>query len=166
MKEIMTAVLVSGGGTNLQALIDQKAAGKLPHVRLGLVVSSGTEWENLMRLYSKRSGDMGIRFVIRENTDEKRDCDLFCGGLTGGEDISDFTILAGEYVSVTVTPKFGLFWGSAIEEAEVYLRAQAGRFPHGDPGHDGEEALAGDPVPSAAGRIELAAPAKTHEKTA
>ena len=84
--------------------------------------SSGTEWENLMRLYSKRSGDMGIRFVIRENTDEKRDCDLFCGGLTGGDDISDFTILAGEYVSVTVTPKFGLFWGSAIEEAEVYLR--------------------------------------------
>ncbi|MBR3718465.1 MAG: 6-phosphofructokinase, partial [Firmicutes bacterium] len=43
-------------------------------------------------------------------------------GLTGGADISDFTILAGEYVSVTVTPKFGLFWGSAIEEAEVYLR--------------------------------------------
>ena len=45
----MTAVLVSGGGTNLQALIDQKAAGKLPHVRLGLVVSSNPEAYALRR---------------------------------------------------------------------------------------------------------------------
>ncbi len=34
------AVLVSGGGTNLQALIDAAAAGKLPHAQLCLVVSS------------------------------------------------------------------------------------------------------------------------------
>ena len=34
------AVLVSGGGTNLQALIDAKAAGKLPHAELALVVAS------------------------------------------------------------------------------------------------------------------------------
>lgn len=35
-----TAVFVSGGGTNLQALIDAAAAGKMPHVELSLVVSS------------------------------------------------------------------------------------------------------------------------------
>ena len=37
---IPTAVLVSGGGTNLQALIDRKKAGELPHADLCLVVSS------------------------------------------------------------------------------------------------------------------------------
>ena len=34
------AVLVSGGGTNLQALLDAQAAGKLPHGEIALVVSS------------------------------------------------------------------------------------------------------------------------------
>lgn len=35
-----TAVLVSGGGTNLQALVDAARAGRLPSARLALVVSS------------------------------------------------------------------------------------------------------------------------------
>lgn len=34
------AVLVSGGGTNLQALLDAAAAGRLPHGELALVISS------------------------------------------------------------------------------------------------------------------------------
>ncbi len=34
------AVLVSGGGTNLQALIDAKNRGEMPHARLVLVVAS------------------------------------------------------------------------------------------------------------------------------
>lgn len=34
------AVLVSGGGTNLQALLDAQEAGKLPHGELALVVSN------------------------------------------------------------------------------------------------------------------------------
>ncbi|MDO4356726.1 MAG: phosphoribosylglycinamide formyltransferase [Clostridia bacterium] len=34
------AVLVSGGGTNLQALIDCEAAGKLPHGTIRLVISN------------------------------------------------------------------------------------------------------------------------------
>ena len=37
---IRTAVFVSGGGTNLQAIIDAKAAGNLPSAELVLVVSS------------------------------------------------------------------------------------------------------------------------------
>ena len=41
MKEkTRTVVLVSGGGTNLQALIDQQAAGGLPQVELVKVISS------------------------------------------------------------------------------------------------------------------------------
>ncbi|MCI8623368.1 MAG: phosphoribosylglycinamide formyltransferase [Provencibacterium sp.] len=38
--KLKVAVLVSGGGTNLQALIDAAAAGKMPHVQLSLVVAS------------------------------------------------------------------------------------------------------------------------------
>lgn len=34
------AVLVSGGGTNLQALIDAKAAGKIPNGKIACVISS------------------------------------------------------------------------------------------------------------------------------
>ena len=40
MSTARTAVLVSGGGTNLQALIDAKAAGKLPHVEFVSVIAS------------------------------------------------------------------------------------------------------------------------------
>lgn len=40
MKKANIAVLVSGGGTNLQALLDAQAAGRLPHGRIALVVSS------------------------------------------------------------------------------------------------------------------------------
>ena len=34
------AVLVSGGGTNLQALLDAEAAGKIPHGEIALVISN------------------------------------------------------------------------------------------------------------------------------
>ena len=37
---VRTAVLVSGGGTNLQALIDASARGELPGVEIALVVSN------------------------------------------------------------------------------------------------------------------------------
>ena len=37
---VRVAVLVSGGGTNLQAILDAKAAGVIPHGELALVLSS------------------------------------------------------------------------------------------------------------------------------
>ena len=40
MEKIKIAVLISGGGTNLQAIIDAATAGALPHVKLALVLSS------------------------------------------------------------------------------------------------------------------------------
>ncbi len=83
--------------------------------------AAGTEWENLMHLYSIKSGDQGTRYVIRENTDAKQSCDLFCGGSGEGEGTSEYEIAAGEYVSCIVTPKLGLFWGRAMDDADIYL---------------------------------------------
>ncbi len=40
MSKVKTAVLVSGGGTNLQALLDAEKAGHMPHVEFVSVISS------------------------------------------------------------------------------------------------------------------------------
>ena len=58
-----TAVLVSGGGTNLQALIDAAARGEMPHVSLSLVVSNNADARALER--AKRAG---IRAEYLEKT--------------------------------------------------------------------------------------------------
>ena len=42
MRKARIAVMVSGGGTNLQAILDAQAAGKLPHGQVALVVSNRT----------------------------------------------------------------------------------------------------------------------------
>mgnify|MGYP001516829289 CR=1 FL=1 len=49
MKKAKIAVLVSGGGTNLQALLDAQAAGLLPHGEIALVVSSNEDAYALTR---------------------------------------------------------------------------------------------------------------------
>ena len=42
-KKVRIAVLVSGGGTNLQALIDAQADGKLSSGEIKLVIASNNE---------------------------------------------------------------------------------------------------------------------------
>ena len=46
---VRVAVLVSGGGTNLQAIIDAKAAGKIPSAELALVIASNDKAYALTR---------------------------------------------------------------------------------------------------------------------
>lgn len=46
---VRAAVLVSGGGTNLQAIIDAKQAGKIPSAELALVVASNASAYALTR---------------------------------------------------------------------------------------------------------------------
>ena len=55
MNKAKIAVLVSGGGTNLQALLDAQAAGQLPHGQIALVISSN---ENAYAL--TRAANSGI----------------------------------------------------------------------------------------------------------
>ena len=40
LKSARIAVFVSGGGTNLQALLDAQRDGKIPHGEIALVISS------------------------------------------------------------------------------------------------------------------------------
>ena len=51
---LRTAVFVSGGGTNLQALLDAQAAGRIPHGEIALVVSNRTDAYALER--AKKAG--------------------------------------------------------------------------------------------------------------
>mgnify|MGYP001004794014 FL=1 len=61
------AVLISGGGTNLQAIIDRLAAGELPHVELALVVSSRKNAGGLDR--ADRAGIKHI-YIGKENFEQ------------------------------------------------------------------------------------------------
>ena len=64
---VKTAVLVSGGGTNLQAILDAKAAGKLPHAQISLVVASRPDAYALVR--AEKAG--GPCAVLRKGKEER-----------------------------------------------------------------------------------------------
>ena len=61
------AVLISGGGTNLQAIIDRLAAGELPHVELALVVSSR---KNAGGLYRAVRASIKHVYIGKENFEQ------------------------------------------------------------------------------------------------
>ena len=63
---VRTAVLVSGGGTNLQAILDAKAAGKIPSAELALVIASNSKAYALTR-----AANAGIpAIVLHKEKDE------------------------------------------------------------------------------------------------
>ncbi|MGI5936592.1 MAG: phosphoribosylglycinamide formyltransferase [Oscillospiraceae bacterium] len=72
---VKTAVLVSGGGTNLQAIIDAHAAGKIPNCQLAAVISS-----NPVAFALKRAEKAGIpRYVV--DVSKYPDRRSFCGAV-------------------------------------------------------------------------------------
>ncbi len=69
MQKAKIAVFVSGGGTNLQALIDAASAGKMPHAELSLVISSK---EGVFAL--ERAKNAGIpAFAVPRKTFDSRE---------------------------------------------------------------------------------------------
>lgn len=62
------AVLISGGGTNLQAIIDRSTAGELPHVEIALVVSSHKNAGGLDR--AERAGINHV-YIGKENFEQE-----------------------------------------------------------------------------------------------
>ena len=66
---VRAAILVSGGGTNLQAIIDAKAAGKSPSAELALVIASNSKAYALTR-----AANAGIpAIVLHKEKDESLD---------------------------------------------------------------------------------------------
>ncbi len=67
MKKVKIAVLVSGGGTNLQALLDAHAAGKIPNGEIALVLSNKADAFALSR--AERAGVKTATVLRRDFAD-------------------------------------------------------------------------------------------------
>ena len=68
------AVMVSGGGTNLQALIDAQKAGKIPHGQIRLVIASNDRAYALERAAKAGIDSVVIRhkdYPVQEEFDQK-----------------------------------------------------------------------------------------------
>lgn len=63
------AVMVSGGGTNLQALIDAEKAGKIPHGKITLVVASNDSAYALERAKNNGIETVVVKRKAYENQD-------------------------------------------------------------------------------------------------
>lgn len=89
------AVLVSGGGTNLQALLDAQAAGRMPHVCIALVVASNPQAYAL-----QRAAKVGVETAVctRKAYAGAAAHDAALCGLLKGHGI-DMVVLAG-YLSM------------------------------------------------------------------
>jgi phosphoribosylglycinamide formyltransferase-1 len=85
------AVLVSGGGTNLQALIDRIEQGKLPEVKIEVVISNKAEVYALER--AKQQG-IAAEVILRKDYTDK---ELFAESLLKLIDLYqvDLVVLAG-----------------------------------------------------------------------
>lgn len=85
------AVLVSGGGTNLQALIDAKQDRKMPHGDIVLVVASRPDAYAL-----ERAKEAGIESVVvrRKDYENPEDYDKAMLGVLRSHDIEE-VVLAG-----------------------------------------------------------------------
>lgn len=65
------AVLVSGSGSNLQALIDASEEGQLPHVELALVVSNRADAQGLQRALTHKIPALYLPWKQREEAERK-----------------------------------------------------------------------------------------------
>ena len=93
---VNAAVLVSGGGTNLQALLDAQAAGRMPHVRIALVVASNPQAYAL-----QRAAKAGVEAVVcaRKAYESASAHDAALCGLLQSHGI-DMVVLAG-FLTIT-----------------------------------------------------------------
>lgn len=88
---VKLAVLVSGGGTNLQAIIDAKAAGEIPHGEIALVLSSR---EGVFALERARLHGIPCR-VVKKGKGMAAEAYGKLLLLALGENRIDFVVLAG-----------------------------------------------------------------------
>ena len=94
MKNI--AVLVSGGGTNLQALIDAQNRGEIKNGKISLVVSSNP---NAYALERAKNNSIATEVIRRKDYDEFDEYDSAVTELLKSKDV-DLVVLAGFLVKI------------------------------------------------------------------
>ena len=88
---VNVAVLVSGGGTNLQAILDAQNAGKIPHARVTLVVSNNPGAYALTR-----ASNQGIETLVLSRADYPAQSDFEAALISAIEEKKiDLIVLAG-----------------------------------------------------------------------
>lgn len=92
---IQIAVMVSGGGTNLQALIDAQNAGKIPHGKISLVVASN---EKAFALERAKNAGIESCVIKRKSYDSQDAFDEAIVSVLKNHHI-DMVVLAG-YLSI------------------------------------------------------------------
>ncbi|MDR2795335.1 MAG: phosphoribosylglycinamide formyltransferase [Spirochaetaceae bacterium] len=97
--------MVSGGGTNLQAIIDAKGRGELPHSDIALVVSSGRDAFAL-----ERAKKAGINCFVLDETDYTNN-DVF-DGVKYDDDLA--AILQKHGIDVIVLAGFLVIIGTRV----------------------------------------------------
>ena len=100
MKKTNIAVLVSGGGTNLQALIDAEKAGIIRSGAIKLVVSNNKDAYALTRA---KNNSIDTRVVLRRDYENGHDFEAALIGVLKEADI-DMIVLAG-FMSI-LSPDF------------------------------------------------------------
>ena len=97
-----TAVLVSGGGTNLQALIDASARGELPGVEIALVVSNR---EDAYALERAQKAGVEALYIGPEDFEARLEAELAARGI-------GLLVLAG-FLRI-LSPEFTARWPRRI----------------------------------------------------
>lgn len=95
---INIAVMVSGGGTNLQALINSEKAGKIPHGKIDLVIASN---EKAYALQRAKDACIATAVVKRKDYESQDDFDKAIVATLRQHGI-DMVVLAG-YLSILGT---------------------------------------------------------------
>lgn len=108
MNKAKIAVLVSGGGTNLQALLDAQAAGQLPHGQIALVLSSN---ENAYALTRAANAGIPARAVSARQCGGQATFESALSALLAEYEI-DLIILAG-FLTI-LSADFTARWPSRI----------------------------------------------------
>lgn len=132
---IKVAVLVSGGGTNLQALLDAEAAGNNPHGKISLVVASNPGAYALER--AKASG-VETAVLVRKSFETQDAYDEALISLLKEHDIS-LIVLAG-FMTVLTERVTSTFENRIINVHPALIPSFCGKGYYGLRVH--EEALA------------------------
>lgn len=132
---INIAVLVSGGGTNLQALIDAEAAGNNPHGKISLVVASNP---NAYALERAKIAGIETAVLVRKSFETQDAYDEALISLLQEHDIS-LIVLAG-FMTVLTERVTSTFENRIINVHPALIPSFCGKGYYGLRVH--EEALA------------------------